>query len=129
MKICSRCHEPKEDTEFRVQRTACKSCLADENLAWRIKNKDKVSKFNASRYKTNHSGTLDKISKIPPKVIKEVKEVKIKILNPERPKSKRVTMVRVHSTENRNIKLVRNDWDKQLLGIKRQVKEWEDQQV
>ena len=129
MKICSSCNEEKEEKEFPPKSGRCKHCRYLENLAWRENNKDKVSKFNASRYKTNHSGTLDKISKIPPKVIKEVKEVKIKILKPERPKSKRVTMVRVHSTENRNIKLVRNDWDKQLLGIKRQVKEWEDQQV
>jgi len=129
MKICSSCNEEKEEKEFLPKSGRCKHCRYLENLTWRENNKDKVSKFNASRYKTNHSGTLDKISKIPPKVIKEVKEVKIKILKPERPKSKRVTMVRVHSTENRNIKLVRNDWDKQLLGIKRQVKEWEDQQV
>ena len=127
MKICSRCGFPKEDSEFRVQRTACKSCLADENLVWREKNKDKVSKFNASRYKTNHSGTIDKISKIPVKE-KPIKEIKVKVIKPERPKSKKVTMVRVHSTENRSVKIVNNHWEKQLLEIKNRVRAWEDQQ-
>jgi PP-loop superfamily ATP-utilizing enzyme len=127
MKICSSCGEPKADSEFIRRCGRCKHCLYLENLAWREKNKDKVSKFNASRYKTNHSVTINKISKIPVKE-KPIKEIKVKIIKPERPKSKKVTMVRVHSTENRSVKLVNNHWEKQLLEIKNRVKVWEDQQ-
>ena len=125
MKICSSCNEKKEEKEFPPKSGRCKHCRYLENLAWRENNKDKVSKFNASRYETNHSGTLDKISKIPLKVIKEKKPAKVKIMKPERQTLKRVTMVRVHSTETRNVKLVRNDWDKVLSGIKQQIERWE----
>jgi len=129
MKICSSCGEEKPDTEFSPKCGRCKNCQYLENLAWRTKNQEKVTKYNADRYKSNHPGTLEKISQIkekPAKVVKEKKPVKIKAI---RPKSKRVTMTRVRTTETRYIKLVRNDWDKVLSGIKQQIRKWEGQQV
>lgn len=50
MKCCSKCKIEKDDSEFRKQRTVCKSCLVEQTKIWCKNNPDK-KKEQKKRYR------------------------------------------------------------------------------